>query len=468
MHPSMLMDVITRQAGTIEKSWLEAVQNAIDANASKIVFKIQKDFFSVEDDGVGMSKEEVVKCFEVFGYSAKRGTEKLGEFGAGRGQIFAQGKVAWGTNDNIMMVDVKGQGLSYQLKKTEKGKEMKGTSIIVRTYDKVPYLESKIERFSEWVKYVSIPVIVNGDVVSQKKLENMDAIPEAYISISTSDEYVTVYNQGLFVKREYRGVGAIIISRRKLMVNFARNDVMDECPVFRRIMLEVDGLIVQELDKPSTYLNDGCRKEVIRLMKSSDEMRHKFYDKPVIRMANGKYVSLKEIEENGSYSFFDGKDSNVADHFITHGQIVLRRDPHIMGLIKSIFSGGSTTEKDYSEMVESLGSVTSKIINEMSLKGEEADSWRQIVRLYEALGCSRRLRLGSCPILSAWTDGRSFITVEARHVKHLALTEVFLTLVHEMAHDSDTSNTDLHSPEFYEKFYDLVQQKASALDKFVR
>ena len=53
-------------------------------------------------------------------------------------------------------------------------------------------------------------------------------------------------------------------------------------------------------------------------------------------------------------------------------------------------------------------------------------------------------------------------------MKHLALTEVFLTLVHEMAHDSDTSNTDLHSPEFYEKFYDLVQQKASALDKFVR
>ena len=469
MSKNLLYDIIQRQAGTVEKAWLEAVQNSIDANSTIIDFKIQTEMFAIIDDGKGMSRDEIIKYFEVFGDSAKRGREdKLGNFGMGRGQIFAQGIVGWGTNDNIMIVDVKEKGLNYELKKTEKGKELKGTTIVVRTYHKIPYLDSKIEKFSEWVKYVSIPIIVNGVLVSQKKLENKKSTSDADISISTTDEYMSVYNQGLFVKREYRGVGVTIISRRKLMVNFARNDIMDECPVFKRIMQDVDELIVQELEKPSTYLNDGCRREVIRLMKTSDEMRHKFYEKSVIKMANGKYVSLRDIENNGSYSFFDGKDSNVADHFITGGNIVLSRNPNVMGLIKQVFSSGSVIENDYSEMVDKLGTVAAKIINEMNLSGEEAESWRKILQIYEMLGCSRKLRLGRCPVAGAWTDGSSFIVIEERHVKSFSFGNVFTTLVHEMSHDSDTSSTDLHSPEFYEKFYDLIRQKDLVIDKFLK
>lgn len=36
MHKNLLMDVIKGQAGTVEKAWLEAIMNSIDAGAKKI------------------------------------------------------------------------------------------------------------------------------------------------------------------------------------------------------------------------------------------------------------------------------------------------------------------------------------------------------------------------------------------------------------------------------------------------
>ena len=72
MHKKLLLDVIRKQAGSIDKAVLEGVMNSIEANATGVfadfIIVDGKAVLSIKDDGMGISTEkELIEHFETFG-----------------------------------------------------------------------------------------------------------------------------------------------------------------------------------------------------------------------------------------------------------------------------------------------------------------------------------------------------------------------------------------------------------------
>ena len=104
MHNKLLMDVIKKQSGTIDKSILEGTMNAVEAGATKVdISFIEEDgkaLLSIEDDGEGISSiQEVEEHFQTFGTPHKESEHKTwAQFRMGRGQLFSFGINTWRTS----------------------------------------------------------------------------------------------------------------------------------------------------------------------------------------------------------------------------------------------------------------------------------------------------------------------------------------------------------------------------------
>ena len=458
MNNKLLFDVITRQAGTIEKAWLEIVQNAIDAGATNVSFKINKDKFKAEDNGKGMNRKEIVTYFEEFGNSSKQEND-LGEFGMGRGQIFAQGKTIWKTQDYKMIVDIKEKGLNYKL---DENNNVKGTCIEVELYNNIKFLEKKIERFKEMVKFVSINIFINNNKINEKYEITLET--KEGIILLTSDDKLKIYNRGIFVKDEYFGNGAIIISKMNLKVNFARNDIFDDCEVYNKLLEETKKLIVGNLEDKQNLSTDD-RKTIIALMREDNKWIDKFEYKNVIPTANGNFISIKEVEESKTVYFSDGKNHYEDDLLIEQGYTVLKNNPIIHRLLNSIEAIRNVG--NYEDLVSSFRMVTRKEINEEDLTIQELNYWKEIKLLNSQMKGVRirQLRIAKNLVASANTDGKNVITFNYNNIKNYNYKYIIYLLLHEYSHESDTANTDEHGYEFYQKFYELIKENYNLLDE---
>lgn len=125
-HNKLLLDVIKRQAGTLEKAILEATMNAIEAGSDVVRISLEADGIEhdkpgakliIEDEGKGFrSAEEVETWFETFGTPHEESeNKKWAQFRMGRGQLFSYGRNLWRTGEFQMLVDVDGMGLEYEL-----------------------------------------------------------------------------------------------------------------------------------------------------------------------------------------------------------------------------------------------------------------------------------------------------------------------------------------------------------------
>ena len=452
MNNKLLFDVITRQAGSIEKAWLEIVQNAIDAKATEVLFRITTERFTASDNGKGMDKQEIVTYFEEFGNSSKQDSD-LGEFGMGRGQIFAQGKTNWNTQNYRMIVDVKNKGLEYELIEEKENKQ--GTSITCHTYNRIRFLEKKIERFAEWIKYVEINVWVNG-VQFNKKLTMPIRRDYGLIELTDGDR-IEVYNRGIFVKDDVLGSGAILVSTKNLKVNFARNDIMDDCPIYNTLLQETKEMIADKL-KGKQNLSSDDRKTILNLIKENKKWGVVFADKKVILTANNNFISLNDVEQSDSVYFSDGKNQYEDDLLIESGYTILKNIPSIRGIMNDIF--GIMNVGNYQELVQNFRYVIQKEVNEQDLVEQEQHYWDITKKLNLNLKgvVVRKLRITKNMVANANTDGKNFITINYNNIKNFDYGYVLWLLLHEYSHENNTENTDEHGYEFYEKFYGLSQK----------
>jgi len=68
MHDKLLLDVIRKQAGSIQKAVLEGVMNSIEAAATRVEVSVEPDQIKIIDDGRGFqNREEIELFFETFG-----------------------------------------------------------------------------------------------------------------------------------------------------------------------------------------------------------------------------------------------------------------------------------------------------------------------------------------------------------------------------------------------------------------
>lgn len=331
IDPHAIMSLIKAQAGSLQKAMLEAVANSMDAGADRIDIKLTGTRVEIHDNGSGLSKEEdIYQFFERFGFDHSQLDRKVGRFGVGRGQLFCFGVNTWRTNGFEMSIDIKNNGLDYDLAKDLP--HHPGMSIAIDLDEPMSVAEQLAveEEFRQLVRYSTVPIHFNGEIISEDPAqakwthENDDA----WFRVR-KDGRLSVYSQGLYVKdiwgHEF-GVGGCIVTKpgRALAQNLARNDLLvKECPIWKRLKPEMAKLAAPYREKANTqaYITPEMRKMMARNALTSEGVADLGKGK-LFTLSNNKHVDLGKLISTGFVAMAPMFDQ-VADKLMQRKQAMV-------------------------------------------------------------------------------------------------------------------------------------------------
>lgn len=521
MHPHLLFDVITKQAGTVQKAILEGVMNAIDAGATRCDIEFSSERFTISDNGQGFGDRKVIEAyFETFGTPHQEGDSRYGRFRMGRGQIMAFGVNHWRSNGFEMIVDIKGKGLDYELVTLPKGKAIKGTVIEVELYEMIlpSELERAIAEIKRFVAWSEIPVYLNGTQISQHpskgKWDYED--DDAWYKFSERS-LLDVYNLGVLVNGVYAGrfgIGGVIVSKKPLEVNFARNDVQSSCPVMKRIgkalQAQADSktgkkarLTESEKDNLATRFLAGEKLDVRpSALKIITDVTGRSWPitklSEIARRYGGQMVTaergniLAETAMKRGLCFALGLDAlerfgaETAETFLAKTIKAARKwgrdsaDHYVMRSLADILAEAKiVTLEDLSKLIsaEHLPIAHKDLSAGDRMLLAAAQSGNLVMarifstrRMLELAGIdfagARQIAAGHSDTSRAWTDGTGHIWFSLKELAllkngHAGAHQLALIMLHEYLHDGPDTGTHTHDPAFYEAFHDIA---ASAED----
>lgn len=498
VDPAILHSIIKSQAGTLSKAMLEGVMNSIDANAHSLSITLTNDGFTVFDDGRGFqSREEIEMWFGRFGTPHVEGDAVYGRFRMGRGQMMAFAVNTWRTGTFEMSVDIKNKGMGFGLK--EKLRAVKGCRITGQLYVRLTdsELEEVISDFTNLVKFAQVPVRLNGKVISKnpKDMKWDLETDDAYILIDREKEKpLKVYNLGVLV-RDYSnwayGCGGIIVSKKPLQVNFARNDILDsECTVWSRIKKYVKATNVRKVAKKGS-LNSGERRFLAKQYIYGDikETDVNPMDIKLITDITGRHHSVRELLKAPRISSSTAKQGRTGSQLHRQGAAFMLSHETL-----TRFAASDTAEL-LSMLSRSTGhtfpaaiafddvaqgfSENYALVSENELTKEERLAWGVVLAFHakfmawyqvgEKSGGMRELRIGESNVAKAWTDGSTYITLGRALLTKAAkrggpgFLELLNILTHEYVHEDSDLECHEHETVFYNKFHDLVLYGASRL-----
>lgn len=499
IHQNLLKSVISEQAGTFDKAVLECMMNSIEAGAtqvdSNLVINDGKAVFTVKDDGRGIqSEDEVKRFFATFGTPHLKSENKIwAKFRMGRGQAFSFGKNVWRTNTFKMTVDIDNWGLEYEF---EEGLPyVKGLEITIELYKnpltnwQYPSMDKLVECIQRQVEFMPTPIYFNGVKISTNP-EDLDWTQEdenAYYLFGVGTN-LSIYNLGAFVrtKETYEfGVCGIVVSKKQLKVNFARNDIMSECEVWRDIVDVIRENKKRKVRNSYNRLTDSEKQSVIADVRDNLQGWDDVKNIALIRTSQRKMLSPYNILNLKSRWTFAKSGDRRADNLMERGQAVcidleMASDLRYRGAQKDFFTflfenclEEKVGEKEATEKLTRLSKLyvpLDELTNSMkdSYETIPQEKWtmleKRIIRVLQRYNCweGRTLTIGVSDTANGWTDGRSYIAIERVWLSNFgdfcydsAIHQLFSLLTHELAHDCDTTFTHIHSPEYYENYYQI-------------
>jgi hypothetical protein len=524
MHPKLLMDTIKRQAGTLQKANLEGVMNALEAGSPVVridlVIENGKARLSIHDDGIGIeTKEELIAHFETFGTphdESENTTWK--QFRMGRGQMFAFGKNVWRTATFMMVVDIDNKGLTYEL--TENLPYVKGCQIDIELYrNPIGYSHNSIKQYKECiqkqVRFMEGQILFNNEQIntpaSQCKWDFEDK--NSYYMFNTGMDF-KVYNLGAYVMDaplSQTGMMGIVVSKKQVKVNFARNDVQHDCPVYyghmadsnkldeneNPIQKHFDGIYdivkknrIKKTRQKRRTLDNWERQATLTELRDGGQPLVKVKTLALIRTAQGKHVSLDFVRKNRQQWCFAPFGSDLADRLMEREQAICF-DEAILdamdydGPPSLFFTCLTGVGEEYSyqsgyrdndwKTIERLHvdfkDISSGISDSYSTLPDKKLTTveRRIIKVLNSYHCwkGRVINLGYSERANAWTNGSTYITIDRSFLKRLSVTwarhtnKLMTLLAHEMAHDDDSRGTHIHGPEFYENMCRILRSDDS-------
>lgn len=499
MDPGLLVSVMKSQAGSLAKALLEAVMNSIDAGSKDVEISLEQTRFTVRDSGRGFCTEaEIESWFGRFGTPHVEGDAQFGRFRMGRGQLFAFAKNTWKTGSFQMFVDIESAGLGYQL--TRLDAPQKGCLIEGELYKALEAHEllEVCAEFERFVEFAPRPVYLNGKLVGgpARRLTSWTFEDEfAYYKVSGASE-LKIYNQGIYVEERsiwQMGMGGVVVSKLPLKVNFARNAVLvRECSTWNHIKGVMERLVLTRLASSSKLQDDqrrylGRRLSTLRLQ--SPEL---WRDAKLLTDPSGRHFPLSHLKAYKSFVFATestaaacaahGRDGlfvvtdtlldrfgvysldALLDKFRDDCPSLIHPDARVVDAsVLSAFSPGAAKavgREDLCKQEMAALSVLEKI-NEHVCKAMREQ--------YPAVE-QRAMRVGSHKVANfeAWTDGKSYITVNRRYLKRFkeglpGCHHWVMVLIHEYCHDTDDSESHSHGEVFFQKFHDIVVEESAAL-----
>jgi hypothetical protein len=491
------MDVIQRQAGTLSKSILEGVMNSIDAGASRIAVSIDQREISVSDDGRGFrSRQEIEEFFETFGQPHDEAAERkrYGTFRMGRGQLFAFGANVWQSGGFRMDVDIQTSGLDYTLR-SDVQPPFPGCLVQVRLYEPLSLTAQRdaIDDLRDSVKYIETPLTINGEPVGKKPADCKWDLEDEHAYYKFNAGEAKVYNLGVRVRGygyHHFAIGGEFVSKQKLKVNFARNDIMSDCPVWKKMAEVIRERGDRDSYKKSSKLTDQQRRNLLRRLLIGDLDPKNVYEAALVTDVNGRQWSLENLyrqsgvrghrllfAQRGHRPSALAHDRKRALVLSVNALTDIHLDPaDLARLLRNANYGGyrMTTaaeldldcsdeytllaEKDWTKLeqavLSSLGAALWAVRKEVGDEGEDG------------LRHCRKLLLGTGPAL-AWTDGATYIAFDRDYLRAQkpdleGVTNLCAVLLHECAHDAPSTGRHEHSDEFYETFHEYAVRGALA------
>lgn len=496
MHPQLLFDVIQRQAGTLGKAVLEGVMNAVDAGAGKININITENSVEISDDGKGFrNRNEVELFFETFGQPHEANENKrYGCFRMGRGQMFAFGKNHWRTGEFSMEVDIKNDGLDYTLK--DDLVAAPGCKILIDLYTKLGSYDQRTigDEVKKAVKWVDVKIYLNDELISKVPADaEWDEEDENawYKFRETGD--VQVYNLGVQV-RSYGsysfGCGGEIVSKKQLKLNFARNDVMSECPIWKAIRKVINEQADQKIRKKKSSLNEAARSRIAAQIIDGEISPEDAMDMPILTDVNGRNWSIKKLAAKGldyrnvftNAPRSDNKGCRLMDHklaFVLADEALERfnfenAEPLLKLITENVCPWFPLKYRCFHALTKDLN-ASYKLISPSEYTPLERATLHCIERgqgfLVADLSDARLTRkvvLGKAGCADGWTDGVNYVAINREFlrevgVNHSGWIKIGQLMLHEYCHDEPDTVTHYHSPEFYEMYHN----SGDALVEFV-
>ena len=522
LHKDILWSIIQSQSGTLGKAVLELVMNSIDAGATKVEVGLDGKRISVSDDGKGFTnRSEIEQFFETFGTPHAKGDATYGRFRMGRGQIMAFSKNDWQSGGFAMQVDIKNLGLNYNL--TTGNTPIAGCRISANLYDPLSPSEvlSLHDDLRDLCKYTPIPILINGQRISlDLPMQKWSAEDEDAYYLFRDGKSLEVYNLGVHVRSYYAGqfgVGGIVVSKKQLEVNFARNDILvNQCEVWKRIVKLVKAQAKKSQDKKPVQDENYREMMMSKILSGNFDSREDFVEtlngqKVFTDLTNRNYTLEKLATKVGStqntlvladeLSFRADKVSQAKLALVLHPKNLERCEyvqfSEVLDRIQSHaqafrtadypnprFPSYTITDHEINRIILQAQSLkdaitpletVSKVINEQHLMVDDSDLSKEEMFVLKAIrwgSCfiahavgvpNREIRVCSSETVEGYTDGEKFIFINRPFLKiggkagdaFSAFDAIKYLLVHEFLHHTgeDGSGDDSTSHGHTAAFY---------------
>lgn len=513
-HDNLIVDVIKRQSGSLGKAVLEAVMNSVDAGASQVKITLQADRLEVVDDGKGFQSEhEIDEYFATFGAPHSKDSEgevtdaKYGEFRMGRGQLFAFGVNVWVTNILELRVDINSKGLDFEVHPA--GVPHQGCRVKLDLYERLSAtnLNYTIEEITRNCKYVEAAVLLNGRQINTppEGCKWTEITDDAYIKVTdNSSKGIEFYQQGVYVQTIPTwsiGASGVIVTKQRVKLNFARNEVMRGDARFKRIIEKFK----KDNEKRAQSKRDLTRDERRALLTSLRLKEAHWRDNLAAKLfpdTSGRLWSvntLRRLPGQETYALTPSKkvgycfaptgdrradrvmqqqlglvfDISILDDYLSEPELLFQNIDYGVDssfeLVKlaDLSKVAETSHKllepskqtpSETRLLAALDSIQHDILRAAAeLRGEQ-----------HAWGDQRVLRVGVSETNSAWTDGETYVAFNRACISKAGLemqgiTNLTHLFIHELAHDGPDEGTHEHNLEFYKLVHDIESHRGILL-----
>lgn len=340
-----------------------------------------------------------------------------------------------------------------------------------------------------------------------------------FVKVNKNSNTLSVYNMGALVSHypaSRFGVAGTVVTKSALKVNFARNDVLaSECSLWKKITKKMKEIMGIETANKNV-LNDAEREAILNAVICKDTFVGEVFTKGLLIDISGKKVSFKTLTDAKRISFSTGNyklkkveervhDSKMAlvlaesnlqkfyvqtpiqfvetlNKLIEYNNTELDKkaapfrnsdwDKYREYSSLKVYSKCTADIIDINELIAGIKN-NSDIINEKQLNKKQLIFLKSVKEISSFIGrmvygvinekyswadakkFERSISLGKSEVAEAWTDGKTYITLETRNLSAHPMKIVSI-LVHEYCHNSSTNESHDHGTEFYEKYHDIM------------
>lgn len=312
------------------------------------------------------------------------------------------------------------------------------------------------------------------------------------------------------------GVAGTVVTKSALKVNFARNDVLaSECSLWKKITKKMKEIMGIETSKKNV-LTDAEREAILDDVLMHETLLGEVINKGLLIDISGKKISFKTLIDAKRITFSTGNyklkkvEERINDHKLA---IVLAENNLSKFYVKTptefvqkvkeliqfnneqadilaapyrqsdwkkyhefyslkIYSSFNADIVDINTLIAGFKN-SSDTIEESKLNKKQLIFLRSVREIngwiartvhssmnpdsrnwHDAQKYERSLSLGKSEVADAWTDGKTYITIEERNISANPMKIVHL-LVHEYCHNTATNESHDHGSEFYEAYHEM-------------